>query len=112
MPKLQAPIDSVELPEVSDAALSVLRALKGASMRYPMSAKAVARAIWPERMREAGTSLRRGGLYRSAGGFCSKLLRRGLVKHWITDFDSGYYLTGLGERVLAAHEPAAGHKPE
>jgi hypothetical protein len=102
--------DPDQLPEVSDAALAALRALKGASKQRPMSAKAVARTIWPDRITEAGTSLRRGGLYRSAGAFCSKLQRRGLVSHWITDFESGYFLTALGEGVLAAHEAGSQQK--
>lgn len=100
-------VEPQDLPQVSPAAIAALRALRGATRQRPMSGRAVARTLWPERIKEAGTSLRRGGLYRAAGAYCSKLQRRGLVEHYITDFDAGYYLSELGERVIAAHEEVA-----
>lgn len=103
MPKTIDSLQPDELPKVTEAALAALRVLKNASRQSPMSAKGVARMLWPDRIQDAGTSLRRGGLYRSAGGFCAKLMRRGLVGQNITDFDAGYYLTELGTRVLAEH---------
>jgi hypothetical protein len=55
------------------------------------------------RSARALASLRRGGLYRAAGAYYSKLMRAGFCSHWITDFDSGYFITEKGRQALKAH---------
>jgi hypothetical protein len=67
------------------------------------SARALASLLWPDRLAKCGTSLRRGGLYRAAGAYYSKLMRAGFCSHWITDFDSGYFITEKGRQALKAH---------
>ena len=85
---------------ITPKALAALKLLEGTSQNDTRSAKALAGKLWPEKLRACGTSLRRGGLYRAAGAFYSKLQRKGLVGHWIDDFESGYYLTKMGQEFL------------
>lgn len=85
---------------ISPKALAALKLLEGTSQSKTRSAKSLAGMLWPEKLRSCGTSLRRGGLYRSAGAFYSKLQKKGLVGHWMSDFDSGYYLTKAGQECL------------
>ena len=87
--------------KITPKAIEALKLLKGASVHDTISASALAGRLWPDRMKECGTSLRRGGLYRSAGAYFSKLQKRGLVGHWMDDFTSGYYITALGQKVLS-----------
>lgn len=86
---------------ITPKALQALKLLEGTSRHDTKSAKSLARSLWPEKMSECSTSLRRGGLYRSAGAFYSKLQKRGLYGHWMTDYDSGYYITQQGLDALA-----------
>lgn len=85
---------------ITPKALAALRLLEGTSQRDTRSAKALAGKLWPEKLRDCGTSLRRGGLYRAAGAFYSKLQKKGLVGHWMDDFWSGYYLTKTGQKCV------------
>lgn len=78
----------------------MLRVLSSASRQNPLPAKAIARLLWPDKLRECGTALRRGGLYRAAGAYCSKLQRRGLVGFFMDDFQQGYFLTEAGKQAL------------
>jgi len=101
--------------EITPKALAMLRVLSSASRRDPLPAKAIARLLWPDKLRECGTSLRRGGLYRAAGAYCSKLQKRGLVGFFMDDFQQGYFLTEEGKRlVLASAErsPESGRVPK
>lgn len=86
--------------EITPKALALLRVLASASRRDPLPAKAIARLLWPEKLRECGTSLRRGGLYRAAGAYCSKLQKRGWVGFFMDDFQQGYFLTEAGKQAL------------
>lgn len=99
--------DSV--PRLTPKAVAALRLLQHhTSPSNTLSAKALARLMWPEQLRQCGTSLRRGGYYRAAGGYFSKLQKAGLVGHWMDDFDSGYYLTAKGVAALRqATQPVA-----
>ena len=81
-------------------AIAALRLLRGTSRSNTVSAKALANRMWPDRMADCGTSLRRGGLYRAAGAYFSKLAKQGLCDHWITDFDSGYFITPKGAAAI------------
>ena len=85
-------------------AVIALRLLEGTHRNDTLSAKALASRLWPERLKECGTSRRRGGLYRAAGAYYSKLAKKGLVAHWMTDVDSGYYITPKGMEALAANQ--------
>ena len=87
---------------VTPKAMAALRVLVHATKHDPLPAKAIARKLWPEQLNECGTSLRRGGLYRAAGAYCSKLQKQGLVGFYMDDFQRGYYLTEVGHRVVAA----------
>lgn len=83
-------------------ALSALRLLEHHTARSnTLSAKALARLLWPEKLHECKTSLRRGGYYRAAGAFFSALEKKGYVAHWMDDFSSGYYLTQKGLEAIA-----------
>lgn len=101
-------VTAAEGAPLSPKAIDALRHLQGTSIRDTRSAKALARLMWPERLQACGTSLRRGGLYRAAGAYYSKLQKLGLVGHWMTDFDKGYFLTDKGAQALAeaTSEPA------
>lgn len=92
-----------ERPSVTPKALAAMRVLAGATRHDPLPAKAIARSLWPDRLKECGTALRRGGLYRAAGAYCSKLQKLGLVGFYMDDFQQGYYLTEAGHQVVAAH---------
>lgn len=96
----QRPVRAIVMPAITPKALAALKLLEGTSQNDTRSAKSLAGKLWPEKLRDCGTSLRRGGLYRAAGAFYSKLQRKGLVGHWIDDFESGYYLTKLGQECL------------
>jgi hypothetical protein len=89
--------------KLTPKAVIALRLLEGTHRLNTRSASALARALWPDRLKACGTSLRRGGLYRAAGAYYSKLAKKGLVDHWITDFDSGYYITTKGMEALDAN---------
>lgn len=82
-------------------AIEALGHLRGTSRNNTRSARALAGLLWPERLSKCGTSLRRGGLYRAAGAYYSKLQKRGLCGHWMDDFDSGYFITASGMAALA-----------
>lgn len=84
-------------------AVAALRLLEGTSHRDTRSAKALASMLWPEKLKSCGTSLRRGGLYRAAGAYYSKLQKKGLAGHWMTDYDSGYYITPAGVAALTSN---------
>lgn len=86
--------------KITPKALAALKLLEGTNQSDTRSAKSLAGKLWPEKLRDCGTSLRRGGLYRAAGAFYSKLQKKGLVGHWIDDFESGYYLAKAGQEVL------------
>lgn len=88
---------------ITPKALQALKLLAGSSPRNTRSAKSLAGRLWPEKLRDCDTSLRRGGLYRAAGAYYSKLMKKGWVGHWMDEFDSGYYLTNAGqERIRSA----------
>lgn len=89
-----------DVPKVTEKALAALKTLAIASRTNPMSAKALAWKLWPEKVRERGTSRGRGGLYRAAGAYCSKLQRLGLVGFYMDDFHRGYYLSPIGKRIV------------
>lgn len=91
---------SAQAAIISEKACAALQALAGATKYRPLPASSVARVLWPERLKDCGTSLRRGGLYRAAGAFCSKLQRQGLVAFYMDDFERGYYLTEAGRQAL------------
>ncbi len=86
--------------DITEKALAALKLLEGTNRENTLSAASLARTLWPAKMRDCGTSLRRGGLYRSAGAFYSKLQKKGLVGHWMDDCSSGYYLTKAGQECL------------
>jgi len=90
---------------ISPKALQALKPLEGADIHNTYSAKSLARRLWPEKMLHCHTALRRGGLYRSAGVFYSKLAKKGWVGHWMDDFSSGYYLTKAGLELLRSNTP-------
>lgn len=94
---------TAKLEGLTPKARIALGLLAGTNYRNTISAKALAGKLWPEKLSECGTSLRRGGLYRAAGAYYSKLQKKGLVGHWITDFDSGYYITQKGVEALTAN---------
>jgi hypothetical protein len=86
-------------------AIAALRLLRGTSMKNARRASALARMLWPEKMAGCSTSRRRGGLYRAAGGYYSKLVKLGLCDWWSSaDFDGGYYITAKGENALSCAE--------
>lgn len=89
--------------KLTPKAITALRLLEGTNYRNTRSAKALASMLWPEKLKSCGTSLRRGGLYRAAGGYYAKLQREGLVAHWMDDYDRGYFLTEKGKLVLDAN---------
>ncbi|TXH00069.1 MAG: hypothetical protein E6R08_01130 [Nevskiaceae bacterium] len=89
-----------DVPKVTEKALAALKTLAIASRTNPMSAKALAWKLWPEKVRERGSSRGRGGLYRAAGAYCSKLQRLGLVGFYMDDLQRGYYLSPVGKRVV------------
>lgn len=82
-------------------AVAALTLLRGTSREDTRSAKSLANRLWPDKIAECGTSRRRGGLYRSAGGYYAKLAKIGLCAHYMDDFSSGYYLTAAGARALS-----------
>jgi hypothetical protein len=89
--------------KLTDKAVTALKLLECTSRKNTRSAKALANSLWPDKIADCGTSLRRQGLYRSAGAFFSKLARRGLCAHWMDDYSSGYYLTKQGAEILASN---------
>jgi hypothetical protein len=93
-------ISTAKLEALTPKARIALDLLSGTNYRNTLSAKALAGRLWPEKLAACGTYLRRGGLYRAAGAYYSKLQKKGLVGHWITDFDSGYYITQKGVEAL------------
>lgn len=95
-------IPEAPLPRVTPKALAALRVLASATTFAPMSAKSVARCLWAQRLKECGTSQRRGGLYRAAGAYCSRLQKQVLVGYSFDDFQHGYYLTDIGRSVVSA----------
>jgi hypothetical protein len=95
-------LESLMSTKLTPKAIAALQLLKGTSRHNTRSGKALATMLWPDKLRACTTSLRRGGYYRAAGGYYSKLQKKGLVAHWMDDFDSGYYLTAAGATALAA----------
>jgi hypothetical protein len=93
--------------KLTGSALAALSALQGSSRFDVMPGSAVARVMWPDRLKEMRTSLRRGGLYRAAGAVCSRLVKSGLAGHFMDDFYNGYYITEAGRAAL---EKAAAEK--
>ena len=90
----------MESKPITPKAIAALRLLRGTNRHDTRSAKALAGLLWPDRLADCGTSLRRGGLYRAAGAYYSKLAKQGLCGHWMTDFDSGYFITPKGVSAL------------
>lgn len=88
----------------SEKTIKALRVIKDSHSQRLYSASGLAQLLWPEKVNECKTSRRRVGYARTAGCYYSKLIRKGLVKHWITDFTSGYYITQLGRDVLKKHD--------
>jgi hypothetical protein len=86
--------------QITPKAIEALRLLEGTTPQATVSASALARRLWPDRFGACGTSLRRGGLYRAAGGYYARLQKQGLVGHYIDDFVSGYYITPAGREAL------------
>ncbi len=86
----------METKPVTPKAIEALRLLRGTDPHNTRSAKALAKSLWPDRMEQCDSSLRRGGLYRAAGAYFSKLQKRGLCDHWMDDFSRGYYITPSG----------------
>ena len=84
-------------------AITALRLIEGTSRHDMRSGKALAAMLWPEKLNACRTSLRCGGLYRAAGGYYSKLQKKGLVAHWMDDFESGYYITAAGVAALTSN---------
>lgn len=93
---------------ITPTAIAALKLLKGSSRFNTCSAKSLAGRLWPEKLADCHTSLRRGGLYRAAGAHYSKLAKKGWVGHWMDDFSSGYFLTQAGVDVLASTEQGQG----
>lgn len=91
---------SVENKPITPKAIIALKLLRGTSPSNTRSAKALAKMLWPEKWADCGTSLRRGGLYRAAGAYYSKLAKRGLCGHWMDDFSSGYFITQMGASAI------------
>lgn len=89
---------------ITPKAIEALRLLEyNTSQKNTRSAKVLARLMWPDRLKNCGTSLSRGGYYRAAGGYFSKLQKAGYVGHWMDDFGSGYYLTTKGQEALSSN---------
>ena len=84
-------------------AITALQLISGTSRHDMRSGKALAAMLWPAKLKECRTSLRRGGLYRAAGGYYSKLQKKGLVAHWMDDYESGYYITPAGKEALTSN---------
>lgn len=97
---------------ITPKTLIALTLLEGTSPHDTRSAKVLARKLWPEKLKDCASSLRRGGYYRAAGAYYSRLQRMGLVRHWITDFDAGYYLSDEGKKVLQAHQASTQSEPK
>lgn len=90
--------------ELTPKAIEALRLLEyHTNPRNTRSAKVLARLMWPDKLQACGTTLRRGGYYRAAGGYFSKLQKAGYVGHWMDDFSSGYYLTAKGQAALSSN---------
>ena len=94
----------MESKPITPKAKSALQILRGTNMHNTRSAKALAGPLWPDRLADCGTSLRRGGLYRAAGAYYSKLAKQGLCGHRITDFDRGYFITPKGTIALESQQ--------
>lgn len=92
---------------MTEKELVALKALQGATRCRPFAASALARKIWPEKFVTRSSSPKRGGLYRAAGGYYSKLVKKGWVAFWMDDFHRGYYLTSEGMSALSAAMSAA-----
>lgn len=84
----------------TEKTINALRIIRHSHIRKLYSASGLAHLLWPEKLNSCGTSRRRVGYARTAGCYYSKLMRKGLVKHWITDYESGYYISPLGLEVL------------
>lgn len=90
--------------QLTPKAIEALRLLEyHTSPKNTRSAKVLARLMWPDKLQNCGTSLRRGGYYRAAGGYFSKLQHAGYVGHWMDDYTSGYYLTEKGRAALSSN---------
>lgn len=90
----------------SEKTINALRVIKDSHSQKLYTASGLAQLLWPEKLNECKTSRRRVGYARTAGCYYSKLARKGLVKHWITDFTSGYYISQLGRDVLKQYNRA------
>lgn len=90
--------DDVE--KFSEKTLNALKVIKDSSYSKVYSPRGLALLLWPEAYNSCGTSGRRVGYARTAGCYYSKLMRKGLVSHKITDFTSGYYITEKGLETL------------
>lgn len=91
--------------KLTNKAIALLQILPEAGSALPASA--IARKLWPDKAKQYRTSLSRGGLYRAAGAFCSRLERKGLVRTamlspGMPDFGLGYAITEKGLSVLRA----------
>lgn len=86
--------------KITPKTINALRLLAGTDRLNTLSASALANKLWPEKLAQCGTSVRRKGYARTAGAFYSKLQKRGLVAHWMDDFDRGYYITSKGKECL------------
>lgn len=84
----------------TEKTINALRIIKDSNIKRLYTASGLAHLLWPEQLNNCATSRRRVGYARTAGCYYSKLARKGLVKHWITDFTSGYYISPLGLEVL------------
>lgn len=60
-------------------AVEALILLKGSNPQNTISASALASKLWPDRLEACHTSRKRGGLYRAAGAYYSKLAKKGWV---------------------------------
>lgn len=87
--------------KITSKTIEALKLLIGTSHLDTISARVLAERLWPDRVKNCNTSLRRGGLYRSAGAYYSKLQKTGLVGHWVDDYSRGYYITKAGINILA-----------
>ncbi len=88
---------------ITPKAIEALVLLVGTSSFDTRSASALASRLWPDRLVACGTSRCRGGLYRAAGAYYSKLQKQGLVGYWVDECDRWYYITKFGIETLTQH---------
>lgn len=82
--------------------INALKHLSGTTQDDTRSAKALAFLLWPKKMEQYFTSQKRGGMYRAAGAYYSRLQKAGLVGHWCNNFRHGYYITQAGIAAIQA----------